>query len=340
MILKVRVVPLIILILEAILRRLPKSHPRYPMIEDEHRRRLIGYKGEESLDFYYRSLPEQKYFILHDLNLPDGPYNCQIDTLLISSDSIIAVGSKNIGGNLTFDTENKQFIQEWHGEIKGYPNPIAQEERHQEYLQKLLAAHNFPPVPVDYVVVLSNPYATYVVTGPESGKVKKRICKADAFLNRIKMFEGFYKTPVLDTKDMRRLSRLLIKMNTPPTNFVLEKFGIQKSDLISGALCPTFHHPLIRKKRKWYCPTCQTYSKDAHINMLMDYFLLYDLKITNKQFREFARLDCIHTAGRILRSLNLISSGAKKTRTYSPASFPWDPKKEVKNMSKKVRSGN
>ncbi|HJV16721.1 MAG TPA: hypothetical protein VJ546_04935, partial [Bacillales bacterium] len=32
--------------------------------------------GEKSLDFYLRNLDEKNYLILHDLNLPDGKYNC------------------------------------------------------------------------------------------------------------------------------------------------------------------------------------------------------------------------------------------------------------------------
>ncbi|MBT2699486.1 NERD domain-containing protein [Bacillus sp. ISL-40] len=158
MLIKERTKPLIMLILEALLRRLPNSHQKYQQILEELGRRQAGYLGEKSLEYYYRDLPQQKYMILHDLNLPDGDYNCQIDTLLLTPEFALAIDVKNMAGKLIFDTENEQFIQINNGIEKGYGYPIAQGERHQKYLQKLLAANHIPPVSVEYLVVISNSY--------------------------------------------------------------------------------------------------------------------------------------------------------------------------------------
>ncbi len=325
MIVKERSIPLVILILEALSRRLPLNYPKYQQIIEELGRRQAGYQGEVALDYYLRLLPIKKYMILHDLNLPDGDYNCQIDTLLLTEDFALIVEVKNITGKLIFDTENEQFTQINNEKDKGYPYPIAQAERHQDFFKKLMAEHNFPAVPVDYLVVISNAYASYVITGKNTHKVKQRVCKADVFLNKIQLFERLYSNPILNLKDLRKLSRLLVKMNTVPTNYVLDKYGIKKSDLRTGVYCPHCNHlPLIRKKQKWYCPSCREFSKNAHIDALKDYFLLIDKKISNQQFREFCHLNSIDTAGRLLRSIDLVSSGSKKMRTYSPAKFPYD----------------
>ena len=222
MIIKERTKPLIMLILEALLRRLPSSHQKYQQILDELGRRQAGYLGEKSLDYYYLDLPQHKYMILHDLNLPDGDYNCQIDTLLLTPEYALAIDVKNMAGKLLFDTDNEQFIQSNNGIEKGYPYPIAQGERHQKYLQKLLAANHFPPVPVEYLVVISNSYTTYAVTGKNAHKVKPRICKSDVFLNKISLLEKQYSKPLLTAKELRKLCRLLVKMNTIPTSYVLE----------------------------------------------------------------------------------------------------------------------
>ncbi|MED1468829.1 nuclease-related domain-containing protein [Bacillus salipaludis] len=265
MIVKERTIPLKILILAAILRRLPLSHAKYQQILDELGRRQAGYEGEKSLDFYYRELPKQKYLIFHDLNLPDGDYNCQIDTLLLTPEFILIIDVKNMSGKLIFDTENEQFIQIKGEEEKGYSDPIAQAERHHEYIKKLLAANHLPPVPVVYLVVISNSYASYVITGKNAYKIKPKVCKGDIMLKRIQDLEGIYTTPILPVKDLRKLSRLLLKMNTPPTRYLLQKFGIKRLDLLTGVQCPYCKYlPLIRKKQKWYCPKCQHYSMDAH----------------------------------------------------------------------------
>lgn len=146
--------------MQALLRYLPLTHPKRSLIAEELRRREAGYQGEESLDYYFRFLPKQ-YLILHDLNLPDGDYNCQIDTLLLTPEFALVIDVKNMAGELIFDTENGQFIQLNNGKKKGYPDPIAQAERHQNYLLKLMDAHHFPPVPIDYLVVFSNGHCSY-----------------------------------------------------------------------------------------------------------------------------------------------------------------------------------
>jgi hypothetical protein len=142
-------------------------------------------------------------------------------------------------------------------------------------------------------------------------------------LNRIENTEKTFTTPILTKKDLRKLSRLLLKMNTPPTYQILKKYGIQKADLLTGVHCPFCKHlHLVRKKQQWYCPACDSYSKDAHIAALMDYFLLVDLKITNMEFRRFVRLNSIHIASRLLLASNLDYTEKNKTRVYFLKNFP------------------
>ena len=324
MIMKDRTIPLKILILVAILRRLPWSHAKFQKIKEELARRLAGFEGEKSLDFYFRELPKEKYLIFHDLNLPDCDYNCQIDTLLLTPEFALIIDVKHMAGKLIFDTDNEQFIQINNEKEKGYPYPIAQAERHQKHIKKLLAEHHFPDVPVEYLVVLSNGYSTYVVTGKNASRVKARVCKADILLKRIEAIENMYSKPHISSKDLRKFSRLLVKLNTPPTKYLLQKYGIQKSEIKPGVHCPLCDHlPLKREKQKWFCPCCEEFFVDAHVEALKDYFLLFDLKITNREFREFAQIKSIDTAKRLLLSANLNYSGEKKSRYYFPKSFPW-----------------
>jgi Nuclease-related domain len=81
---KKRSIPLKILILIALLRRLPKNHPKRPHIVKELARRTAGYQGEVSLDSEIDRLFEKNFLILHDLNLHDGNTFYQIDNLLLS----------------------------------------------------------------------------------------------------------------------------------------------------------------------------------------------------------------------------------------------------------------
>ncbi|MCM3566931.1 nuclease-related domain-containing protein [Neobacillus mesonae] len=318
---KERGIPIVIFILEAILRRLPKNHVKYPIITEDLDRRWAGFRGEESLDYYLRSLPEKETIIFHDLNFLDGDFNCQIDTLLLTTKLALILEIKNMTGKLTFDTEHEQFFQNKDGNEKGYSDPIAQAQRHRKFIQKLLAEHHFPPVPVDYLVVISNSNAVLEFKG-KNDKVIKRVCKSHSMLDRISLYEQKYKTDILTPKDLRKMTRFLVKSNTPPTKFLLQNYGIKKSELKPGVYCPTCDYlPLTRVKLKWHCPSCNTFSKDAHVYTILDSFLLYDLKITNQQFREFACVLSPDASGRMLRSAELNYSGTNKGRYYFMDSF-------------------
>ncbi|WML43794.1 NERD domain-containing protein [Neobacillus sp. PS3-40] len=317
MIAKKRTIPLKILILTALLRRLPKNHIKRPQILVELSRRIAGFKGEESFDFYLNSLDEKKYMIIHDLNLPDGKYNCQIDTLLLSSNYALIIEIKNMAGKLIFDTDNDQFIQIVNGSEKGYADPIAQAERQKEYFKKL-----FPTLIVDYLIVFTNPHSILSFIGKNT-QIKQRVCKSHSFLKKIEVFKKIYTDEILTSKDLRKVSRTLIKMNTPPTAYIFEKYGIKKSELITGIHCPNCSFlPLVREKRKWFCPSCQTFSKDAHLYGLQDYFLLFNSKITNEEFRKFTSCKSSNIAYKLLLMCDLNNSGTNKGRTYFPNTLP------------------
>jgi hypothetical protein len=317
LIVKKRTIPLRILILEALLRRLPKNHIKRPQISEELFRRWVGYRGEESLDFYLDSLDEKKYLIFHDLNLPDGKYNCQIDTLILSSKFALIIEVKNMAGKLIFDTDLDQFIQINDGKEIGYSNPIAQAQRHQAYLKKL-----FPTLIVDYLITFTNPHSILSFTGKNT-QMKQKVCKSHSFLKKMELFEKVYEKEIHTPKELRKMTRTLLKLNTPPTAYILEKYGIKKSELFTGIHCPTCHHlPLTREKRKWFCPSCNTFPKDAHLYSLQDFFLLFDSKITNELFRNFAHFISHDTAKRILQISNLNFSGSYRNRAYFPEILP------------------
>ncbi|MCQ6268120.1 iron-containing alcohol dehydrogenase [Fictibacillus sp. WQ 8-8] len=55
--------------LEALLRRLPASHPRRQEMADQLAKRMAGYKGELSIDYHLRPLLKKGYLILQAVEL-------------------------------------------------------------------------------------------------------------------------------------------------------------------------------------------------------------------------------------------------------------------------------
>jgi hypothetical protein len=69
---------------------------------------------------------------------------------------------------------------------------------------------------------------------------------------------------------------------------------------------------MTRLKGKWQCPICHSKSKDAHLEAIEDFFLLFQPSITNTKLRHFLHLSSSDTAARLLKAMNLPYSGAKK----------------------------
>jgi hypothetical protein len=73
---------------------------------------------------------------------------------------------------------------------------------------------------------------------------------------------------------------------------------------------------MIRKRGRGICPSCTFRSKDAHLYALHDYESLFQSTITNKQMRNFLKLESESTTHKILVSMQLPRKGTTKGRTY------------------------
>ena len=156
--LKERKRPLKLLKLDALKGRVPKFHPKMPLIKTELINRRSGFRGEQSIDYHLRFLPENQYFLLHGLRLRNrnGDY-FQMDTLVLSPQFINIIDVKNYSGVIKFDGDLKQFIQEYNGSIRGLQDPISQINRHQLQLKDWLQKYNFISAPIDLLLLLVIP---------------------------------------------------------------------------------------------------------------------------------------------------------------------------------------
>lgn len=317
LIVKKRTVPLKIKVCESLLRRLPFTQSHQQQLHEELERRWAGYWGEQSLDYYFNLLDDKKYLILHDLNLVRDEYTFQIDTLLLSPNFLLIIETKNISGKLFFDQISHQLIRtNSSGSEESFPDPITQVRLHKHQLETFFSKHRLPIGPIEYVVVNTNK-SSILETNPGYEYIFKKVFKSSFLFYGIQELEKVYQNPIFSSKDLRKISKVLIQSNTPPRKFYLDKYLTTKNSLRTGIHCPSCTFiPMIRMKQQWYCPNCKTYSKDAHIESLYDYFLLIDDKITNQQFRKFAHIESKDVAFRLLSSTNFPSSGKNKGRVY------------------------
>lgn len=316
MIAKEKDMPLYIEKLQALERRLPTNHPKYQHIVDAYSRSMAGFKGEKSLDYYLSFLPKDKYTVLHDLRLFNGEYYFQIDILLLTEKFILIIEVKNYAGVIQYDPYFNQLIRTMNGKEEVLPNPLSQIERHKFQLLTLLNKRNFPYIPVETLAVISNPLTLLKTTGNQVN-VAQKLIHSNNLSKRLKEIDQIHRDPKTSVKELRSLSKHLIKMNQPVETDILGKFDISQQELLTGVMCPSCGTlPMKRLHGKWKCLQCMHLSKEAHLRALKDFFLLIGETISNKEVRNFLNIESEATAKRLLSSLKLSVTGTTKDRIY------------------------
>ncbi|OLO37181.1 hypothetical protein BTR23_13690 [Alkalihalophilus pseudofirmus] len=312
MIKKTRKIPLKILKLEALLRRLPSNHPKRNQLKEDLAKNKAGYNGEKAIDYHLLLLPDDKYTILHDIRIPhNNTYYFQIDSLIITPKYLLILEVKNINGSLHFDQTFHQLIRTTNEGEVAFPDPILQVQRQTSQLRLWLEKQKFPSTPICSFVVISNP-STIIKAAPN-----KVVIHAASLPHKINKLDIFYTQDILTLKEIKKLSNLLTKQHQPLDQNILQHYHIPQTDIITGVYCPEcFHISMIRIRGKWFCPQCLNLSRDAHIPSLKDYSFLIGKEITNQQAREFLNITSITVTKKLLLSSNLQYSGDKKGRKY------------------------
>ncbi|MFZ3590238.1 nuclease-related domain-containing protein [Bacillus sp. DJP31] len=321
MIVKKREKPIHIQQIEALSSRISKVHPKYQIIFERLLRENAGYYGEKATDFHLSFLPEEKYLILHNMRLFDGKNYFQIDTLLLTTSFIQILEIKNLKGILIFDPEFNQLIRILDGIEEGFPDPILQVERQTTQLKYWLVSQNLPSIPIESLVVISNP-SSIIKAASKPHLVSKKVIHSGKLPLKLTQFEQIHRDEILSLKELKKLSRLLLKKHEPLLLDILEKYQLTRKDIITGIHCP--HCKQLGLKRlsgSWHCIACNSTSKDAHYSGLKDIALLLDSSISNKEAREFLHIKSQAVATKLLSSMSLPYTGENKGRRYDLSQF-------------------
>lgn len=308
-------IPIIIPKLQTLLPRIDATHPKIPFMQADLAKLLKGYRGEKAVNYYLDFLPEKENFIIHSLRLPSGNYFFQIDFLILTNRYALILECKNFFGTLYFDEDFNQMIRTANDKEEGFQDPISQAKWHQQQLRSFLKLHNIT-LPIAFFVVISDP-STIVKTNPRNREAMKKVVHGHSLLEKISVVDSRYQNEMLDSKEVRKLSKLLLKSHTPEDIDVLAKYGLGVVDILTGVRCPGCGRiPMIRQKRTWNCCGCEVKEKNAHVSAVTEYFHLFGASITNKQFREFVHLESDTSAKKMLQAMNLPFSGSNKGRIY------------------------
>lgn len=311
MIMKEREISLKAIGLEAMLRRLPEHHPRYADIENELRKTRAGENGEKILaDVFNKYQFPFEHYIFHDLNMQStGKF--QVDTLFLFQQGAVILEVKNIAGRISFpETQNQLTRTLENGQVDAFECPSVQLERNKMLLEDWFNMH-LTPIPIYQAAVFPRPHQQFE-------NLRKDLTllfplEIPIFLRRLTSFHS-----AIDVSELEDIANKIADAHSEFDPFPLSnRFGIQPSELISGVRCAHCgFHGMESIQNGWGCPQCRYVDPHAHIEALLDYFMLLDYRISNKTARQFLRLSDEQKMKRILRRTGIPFEGDRRGRVY------------------------
>ncbi len=322
---------------EALVRRLPESHPKWPLLNNQLANYRSGITGESTLDFPMKFLAKDQYIIVKNVRIPDGHGSFfQMDRLLITRRFMLILEVKNYAKELFLDYPVRQLIQTTPSGNRGFDCPILQVSRQAQHLKAWLKKHRFPDIPIETLVVFSHPSAILKIA-PGHKEAYQKVMKPSALLSKVQSIESKYSKAHLTAKEERKIPKLLLKENTPLDADLMKNQRIDPARIIRGVHCPgCFRIPMRRDKASWHCKHCGYAHKNAHLATLVDYYLLFGKSITNRDFREMLLIESRNVSFKLANKLQLESTGKYKDKIYE-LSYS-DLKKMIKKNGKSVEN--
>ncbi|WP_139343356.1 nuclease-related domain-containing protein [Virgibacillus siamensis] len=301
---------------EALFRRLKEPYRNDQRIISEYRKHKAGYDGERNVDYKLSTFPQNDFFSLKGLRLSNHPHYFQMDTLLLTRKLIYLLEIKNLQGTLHYDSKLCQMTQETKDETVAHKDPILQAEAQKEHLQEFLGDLGIFDVPIETLVVVAYP-TTIINNIHQEQWVYNKLIHNENLHHHLHRLSNLYSKDIMTHSMIQKLGRKLLQSNRPLQNDIPAKHGLHQNHFIKGIPCSQcISSPMIRKNRKWICPKCLHESRDAHIQVILDHFLLFGKTITNRQCRELLGLNSARSAYLILNSMKLKSSGKNRGKLY------------------------
>jgi hypothetical protein len=295
--------------LQALVRRLHPSHPRFTTLQQELKIKEAGDFAEHYILKELEKLPQlSDCHIFHNVMLPTV-LPMQIDILVITSSGIIILEIKNIRGTVHFKNDPRQLIRTLDtGEIQVFTHPEIQLEQYIQAMHHFLSKQDIV-IPIYGATVF--PFNNVEIHREGEGLPIVMGRELPMYLHRlIAKNEGIATTEITNII----LSQLQHRKPYPLCRY----YQIDPNVLQRGVFCENCGHFGMEKlKRTWLCQRCQHQCTDAHIQALKDYYMLVGDTITNRDCREFLKIECKHVTKRLLKKTLQPSCNSGKLTKYN-----------------------
>ncbi|WP_435989343.1 nuclease-related domain-containing protein [Rossellomorea sp. LjRoot5] len=234
------------------------------------------------------------------------------------------------------------MIRNLNGKIEVFQDPILQSHRQKKDLERWLVERNYPSIPVENIVVFTNPHS-HIKNSSQDHSVYQRVIRSAKLLFQIESYFQSHQNPSLSPQQVTKLTKAFLKHHIPQSYDLLKQFNISQSFILHGVYCVQCQSgSMERISGTWRCERCLFVQKDAHTHALRDYAFLINTFITNKQAREFLKLESTSTARKLLQKLGIPLTGSTRDRAYNLSPLietpPSPPETPAPKSSKKRNS--
>lgn len=339
MVKKIRNKPFNVLVYEALFRRLREQYRNNSIINSDYQKYYAGYRGEKSVDYKLQLMPHQKYLYLPSLRLNNNSLFFQLDTLILTKKFFCILEIKNYQDRLIYDAEQKQLVQIVGDKEYFYKDPILQAETQKMNFNNWLATRGITGIPIETLVVSANP-STNITNLQNDPMFYSKFIHAENLPFQLQQIDSNYSEEILTSKKLNNLRHTLIKANSPFQPNLLELYGVQDIHLNKGVACPNCHsHPMQYAKGKWFCKKCQYKDRFAHERLILDFFLLHQKTITNRECREILQINSPRLIYKFLKAMKLKKTGiTSDTKYHAPCEMDYPQDSKLPNRKKSVLS--
>jgi glutaredoxin-related protein len=196
------------------------------------------------------------------------------------------------------------------GQIDAFECPSVQLERNKMMLEDWFHTHHMP-IPIYQAAVFPRPQQQFE-------NLRKDLTllfplEIPVFLRRLSSIH-----PSIEIAKLIDIANRISDAHRDYDPFPLTvTYGIHPSELLTGVRCDRCGRFGMQSiYNGWGCPQCGNVDANAHIQAVLDYFMLIDFRVSNKNLRRFLQLECRQKVKRIVMQLGVPCEGENKGRFY------------------------
>ncbi|SFB28846.1 hypothetical protein SAMN04488072_11356 [Lentibacillus halodurans] len=123
--------------------------------------------------------------------------------------------------------------------VEVFGSPVEQTNLQYRRYLSWLRKHDFPPVPIEKIVVYSRG-DTYLRNITNDKIISDIVMHRDKVLSKVEPFMKRHQSPRFSENQLMKLSYQLLEEHVAEEGDGMEKLNIGYNDLIKGVICPVF----------------------------------------------------------------------------------------------------